>query len=76
MDHLPDALMDMSQIMRMAQSPAGKKLIAMLQSNNSDAMQQAMKRAAEGDYSQAKQEIEKILSTPEANRLLEQLRGK
>ena len=62
--------------MRMAQSPAGKKLIAMLQSNNSDAMQQAMKRAAEGDYSQAKQEIEKILSTPEANRLLEQLRGK
>lgn len=76
MDYLPDASMDMSQIMRMAQSPAGKKLIAMLQSNNSDAMQQAMKRAAEGDYSQAKQEIEKILSTPEANRLLEQLRGK
>ena len=76
MDYLPDASMDMSQIMRMAQSPAGKKLIAMLQSNNSDAMQQAMKRAAEGDYSQAKQEIEKILSTPEASRLLEQLRGK
>ena len=76
MDHLPDASMDMSQIIRMAQSPAGKKLIAMLQSNNSDAMQQAMKRAAEGDYSQAKQEIEKILSTPEASRLLEQLRGK
>lgn len=76
MDHLPDTPMDMSQIMRMAQSPAGKKLIALLKQNDSDEMQQAMKRAAEGDYSQAKSAINKFLSTPEASTLIEQLRGK
>ena len=76
MDHLPDTPMDMSQIMRMAQSPAGKKLIALLKSSDSDEMQQAMKRAADGDYSQAKKNIDKFLSTPEASALVEQLRGK
>lgn len=75
MDHLPDAPMDMSQIMRMAQSPAGKKLIALLQQNEGDEMRQAMKRAADGDYSQAKKAIDKFLSTPEAGALVEQLRG-
>ena len=76
MDHLPDTPMDMSQIMRLAQSPAGKKLIALIKQNDSDEMQQAMKRAAEGDYSQAKSAINKFLSTPEASTLIEQLRGK
>ena len=76
MDHLPDTPMDMSQIMRLAQSPAGKKLIALLKKNDSDEMQQAMKRAADGDYSQAKKAIDKFLSTPEARALVEQLRGK
>ena len=76
MDHLPDTPMDMSQIMRMAQSPAGKKLIALLKQNDSDEMQQAMKRANDGDYSQAKKAIDKFLSTPEASALIEQLRGK
>ncbi len=76
MDHLPDTPMDMSQIMRMAQSPAGKKLIALLKQNDSDEMQQAMKQASDGDYSQAKKAIEKFLSTPEASALIEQLRGK
>lgn len=76
MDHLPDTPMDMSQIMRMAQSPAGKKLIALLKQNDSVEMQQAMKQASDGDYSQAKKAIEKFLSTPEASALIEQLRGK
>ena len=76
MDHLPDTPMDMSQIMRMAQSPAGKKLISLFKSSDSDEMQQAMKRAADGDYSQAKKAIDKFLSTPEASALVEQRRGK
>ena len=75
MDHLPDTPMDMSQIMRLAQSPAGKKLIALLKKNDSDEMQQAMKQAADGDYSQAKNAIDIFLSTPEARALVEQLRG-
>ena len=76
MDHMPDTSMDMSQIMRMAQSPAGKKLIALLQNHNSGELQQAMKQAADGDYSLAKKAIEKFLSTSEASALVEQLRGK
>lgn len=76
MDHLPETSMDMSQIMHMAQSPAGKKLLALLQQKDSDELRQAMAQANKGDYSKAKAAIEKFLSTPEASALVEALKGK
>ena len=61
--------------MRLAQSDAGKQLIAMLQNTNSDRVQAAMDHAAAGDYEKAKQTISSLLSSPEAKQLLEQLGG-
>lgn len=47
----------MQELLRMAQSPAGQKLIQMLQQNGGEGLQQAMSKAASGDYSAAKQAI-------------------
>ena len=54
----------MQEVMRLASSPAGKQLIAMLQ------------QAKSGDYSNAGQTLSGMLSTPEAQKLLRELGGK
>ena len=61
--------------MRLAQSNAGKQLIAMLQQADTGIVQSAMDHAAAGDYEKAKQALSSFLSSPEAKQLLEQLGG-
>ena len=61
--------------MRLAQSDAGKQLIAILQNADSGSVQSAMDHAAAGDYETAKQALSSLLSSPEAKQLLEQLGG-
>lgn len=74
MDRMPDAPMDLSEVMRLAASPAGQKLISLLQNSGSGEMDAAMDSAAKGDYRQARETISAFLKTPEAKALLEQLR--
>lgn len=74
MDQIPDGQWDMSEVMRLAASPAGKKLISLLQGSHGAEMNAAMNSAAKGDYQQAKQTISAFLETQEAQTLLEQLR--
>ena len=61
---------------RLAQSPAGQQLIALLQQKDNGQIHQAMQKAADGDYSQASQILSSLLSNPETMRLLSQLGGK
>ena len=61
---------------KMAQSPAGQQLIALLQQNDSGQIHSAMQKAADGDYAQASQILSSLLKNPEAMRLLSQLGGK
>lgn len=61
------------EVMRLAKSPAGQQLLALLQQQNSDAMRSAMRSAASGDYDHAKKIIESMLSDPQAQQLLKQL---
>ncbi len=63
----------MQQAMHLAQTPAGQQLIALLQKNGGADLQQAMAKAAAGDYEQAKNAISAALSSPEAQALLNQL---
>jgi hypothetical protein len=63
------------EAIRMAQTPAGKQLIQMLQSSGDPNLQKAMTSAASGDYSAAKQALSAILSNPEAQMLLQQMGG-
>ena len=63
----------MDEVMRLAKSPAGKQLIAMLQQQNNGQLQQAMTQAKSGDYANASKTVSDMLSSPEAQKLLKQM---
>lgn len=66
---------DMSELIRLAQTPAGQQLIALLQKQGGSQLQQAIASAAGGDYSRAKGILSELLSVPEAQSLLKELEG-
>lgn len=73
MQNKPDPSMDLTQILRLAKSPAGQQLMNLLQQQSGEELQTALAKASAGDYTQVKQTITEFLSTPEAKALLEQL---
>lgn len=66
---------DMAQLLQLAASPAGQKLLALLQRSGGDALQDAMEKASVGEYAQAKSVLKKLLDNEEAKDLLAQLGG-
>ena len=64
---------NISELIRMAQTPAGKQLIALLQKQDGAQLQQAIAYAVSGDYNRAKEILSKLLSSPEAQALLKKL---
>lgn len=67
-DQLPDA-------MHLAQSPAAKQLAELLKQSNAQGLRGAMEQAAAGNFDAARETINSFLATPEAQKLLEQLRN-
>lgn len=65
----------MQEALRLAKSPAGQQLLALLQNSGGPQLQQAAKHAASGDYTQAQQAISGLLENPEIQALLKQLGG-
>ena len=70
MQYDPQILQELFQIIN---SPAGQQLIAILQKNGGDDLQNAIHKAETGNYSDAKKAISSLLNNPEAKKLLEQL---
>ncbi len=66
----------MAEVMRLAKSPAGQQLLAMLQQNDPEKLEQAANLAKAGDYSRAGQTLSAMLSSEEAQKLLKELGGK
>ncbi|MGM9659434.1 MAG: hypothetical protein ACI3WQ_02430 [Faecousia sp.] len=64
---------DMTELFRLAQTPAGRQLIAMLQKSGGARLNEAITKAAAGDYAQAKETLSDLLSSPEAQVLLKEL---
>lgn len=64
---------DLARLMRLSQSPAGQQLLSALQKSGGAELQQAMGKAAAGDYSQAQKAITAFLATPEAKKLIKEL---
>ncbi len=62
------------QLMAMAQSDAGKKLLALLQQNNSAQLQEAMNQAAAGNYDRVKDTLSSVLHNEQAQKLLKEMR--
>lgn len=61
------------EAMRLAKSPAGQQLLAMLQNSDSNQLQQAVDQVNAGDYSQASKTLSRLLSSPDAKKLLSEL---
>ena len=67
-----ESMPDIAALLRIAQSPAGQKLLALLQNSNAD-LSQIATAAASGNLDGAKQALAGILSGNEALELLKQL---
>ena len=65
----------MQEALRLAKSPAGQQLLALLQQSNPDAMKTAMQQASTGDYSQIQQTLAPLLASEDVQKLLRQMGG-
>lgn len=65
----------MENAMRFVNSPAGQKLLALLQQSNDAGLRTAMEQAAKGDMDQAKESLRTIAASAEIKKLLEQMGG-
>ena len=66
----------MEEAMRLMNTDAGKKLLSHLQNSQDPGLQRAMDQASKGDYSQAKESLGRITSSPEIQALLRQMGGR
>lgn len=64
---------DLAALMKIAQSPAGQKLLSMLQANPSADLSKITAAAAAGNLDDAKKQLSNVLSGQEAQELLKQL---
>ena len=64
---------DFSDLLQLAQSPAGQQLITLLQRNGGNELQSALSSAARGDYSKAQKALSGLMKDPEAQKLLKNL---
>lgn len=64
---------DLTTLLKIAQSPAGKKLLSILQSSNPAELETVTAAAAAGNLEDAKQKISAMLSSKEAQDLLKEL---
>ena len=64
---------DIAALMKLAQSPAGQQLLAMLKSNPNTNLSNIAATAAAGNLEEAKQQLSSALSSREAQELLKQL---
>jgi len=61
------------EAMKIASTPAGKQLMALLQKQGGNDLQYVMEKAVAGDMAQAQKAIASLLNNPEARKLLDQL---
>lgn len=60
---------------RLANTPEGQQLMRLLQQTDSGQLQKAMDEAASGNYKAAGNVLQSLLSSPEAQKLIQQLGG-
>ena len=66
----------MDTLKKLANSPAGRQLMAMLEQQDSGKVEEAARLAQSGNYAEAGQTLRDMLSSPEAQRLMKELGGK
>lgn len=66
-------LPDMNELMRIARSPAGQRLLAMLQAGSKEDLEAVRTQAAAGNMQEAGKMLSALLNSEEARSLLKQL---
>lgn len=61
------------EALRLAKSPAGQQLLAMLRQGDQDQLQQVMALAKAGDLAQASTSLRDMLASQQAQKLLRQM---
>lgn len=64
----------MEDAMHLAKSDAGQQLFAMLMAQDANTMNQAMAQASAGDYTQIRKTLASLLSSPQVQEKIAQLR--
>ena len=65
----------MQDVMRLAGTPAGQKLLDHLHKKNEKQLQMAIAHAVSGNWEQAKQLLSGLINDPEAQKLIRELGG-
>lgn len=68
-----DSFSDMKELLRLAQSPAGQQLIALLRQRGDDRLSAALAQASAGDYRQAQALLSDLLAQEDAQALIKAL---
>ena len=63
----------MKEAMRLANSPAGKQLAALLQQADPKVLDNAVQQAQQGNYQDAAQQLKDLMTSPQAQALLKEL---
>ena len=63
----------MEEAKRLAQTPEGQQLMAILQQKDSGQLQKAIEAASAGNYQQAGSLLQALLSSPEARQLIKKM---
>lgn len=63
----------MQEALRLANSPAGKQLLALLKSAGGQSVTKAQQQASQGNYEQAKETLSEIMKSPKIQALIREM---
>ena len=63
----------MKEAMRLANSPAGKQLAQLLQQADQQTLNDAVRKAQQGNYEDAARQLQNLMTSPQAQALLKEL---
>ena len=63
----------MKEAMRLANSPAGKQLAQLLQQADQQTLNDAVRKAQQGNYEDAARQLQNLMASPQAQALLKEL---
>lgn len=64
----------MQEALRLAKSPTGQRLLAMLQQYDPGTLEKAAAQASQGNSDTAKETLQSLLASPQVQAMLQQLR--
>lgn len=75
MNETPDYQLSITEAMKIASSPEGQQLIALLKQNKTAELQNAINMATAGNISGAKALLSSLLQDPETKTIVDQITG-